>query len=154
VSDVTVIDTDDRRIVRRAVIDAPVADLFALVADPHRHHEIDGSGTLQDKIVGPYELEVGSTFSVGMKQAGVPYTITSTVTAYEPDRLLEWKHPAGHTWRWEFESLGPTSTQVTETWDPTNVALPLWVSFRAFGMPGKNGQGITKTLQGLQKRFA
>jgi len=36
VSDVTVIDTDDRRIVRRAVVNASAADIFALVAGSHR----------------------------------------------------------------------------------------------------------------------
>lgn len=153
-SDVTVIDTDDRRVVRRAVVAAPGADIFALVADPHRHHEIDGSGTVQDKIVGPHALEVGSQFSIGMKQAGFPYTITSRVTAYEADRLVEWRHPAGHRWRWEFETLGPTSTQITESWDPTGTPLPLWLFFRLAGMRRKNAQGITRSLQGLQKRFA
>jgi hypothetical protein len=127
VSDVSVLQTDDRRIARGAVVNAPADDIFALVADPHRHAEIDGSGTVQDKIVGPHELAVGSTFSAGMKQAGLPYTITSTVTAYEPDRLVEWRHPAGHRWRWEFEPIGPTSTRITETWDPTGTPLPLWL---------------------------
>jgi hypothetical protein len=154
VSDVTAIDTDDRRVVRRAVVNASPSEIFALVADPHRHHEIDGSGTVRDKIVRPHQLEVGSRFSVGMKQAGLPYTITSTVTAYEPDHLVEWRHPAGHRWRWEFEQVGPNSTQITETWDPTGTPLPLWLFFRVSGMPRKNTQGITNTLAGLQKRFA
>ena len=130
------------------------ADVFALVADPHRHHEIDGSGTVQAKIVGPHELEVGSRFSAGMKQAGVPYTIASTVTAYEQDRLLEWRHPFGHRWRWEFEQVGPTSTRITETWDPTRTPFPLGLVFRAWRMSQKNAQGISRTLQGLQERFA
>ena len=109
---------------------------------------------MQDKIVGPHDLEIGSRFSAGMKQAGVPYRITSTVTAYEQDRLVEWGHPAGHRWRWEFEQLGPTSRHITETWDPTGTPLPRWLFFSAVGMRGKNAQGIAKTLQGLQERFA
>lgn len=76
------------------------------------------------------------------------------MTAHEQDRLVEWRHPAGHRWRWEFASLGPTSTQITETWDPTGTPLPLWHFFRVAGMRGKNSQGITNTLQGLQERFA
>lgn len=109
---------------------------------------------MQDKIVGPHRLEVGSRFSAGMKQVGVPYTISSTVTAYEQDRLVEWRHPAGHRWRWEFEQVGPTSTQITETRDPTGTPLPLWLFFSVAGMRRKNAQGITNTLQGLQTRFA
>jgi len=89
-----------------------------------------------------------------MRQTGVPYTITSTVTVYEEDRLLEWRHPFGHRWRWEFEQVGPASTRITETWDPTRTPFPLWLVFRASRMSRKNAQGISRTLQGLQERFA
>ena len=52
-----------------------------------------------------------------MKMYGVPYRITSTVTALKPNEVVEWRHPVGHRWRWEFESLSPTLTRVTETFD-------------------------------------
>jgi hypothetical protein len=50
-----------------------------------------------------------------MKQYGVPYKITSTVTAFKADQLLEWQHPAGHRWRWELAEIAPGITQVTKT---------------------------------------
>jgi hypothetical protein len=52
-----------------------------------------------------------------MRMYGVPYRITSTVTAVTPDHLFEWRHPLGHRWRWEFHATSPTSTRVTETFD-------------------------------------
>ena len=52
-----------------------------------------------------------------MRMFGVPYRITSTVTALKPDELIEWRHPFGHHWRWEFDALSPTLTRVTETFD-------------------------------------
>jgi hypothetical protein len=41
-----------------------------------------------------------------MRMFGVPYRITSTVTALKPGALIEWRHPFCHRWRWEFERFG------------------------------------------------
>ena len=40
-------------------------------------------------------LSAGARFTVGMKQYGVPYKITSTVTAFEADREIAWAVTAG-----------------------------------------------------------
>ena len=50
----------------------------------------------------------------------MPYRVTSTVTAFIPGELIEWRHPLGHRWRWEFTALSPTLTRVTETYDYRN----------------------------------
>ena len=86
-----------------------------------------------------------------MKQYGVPYKITSTVTAFEADQLLEWQHPAGHRWRWELTETEPGTTRVTETFDYSTAKAPRLLEI--LGEPGKNAIGITKTLQALQARF-
>lgn len=150
---VTTVDSGSRKITRRVQVTAPAAEIFALVADPHRHPELDGSGTLRTTPVrGPHLLSPGARFSVGMRQYGVPYTITSTVTAFEPDHLVEWRHPLGHRWRWEFTGLGPDSTEVTETFDYTRAVAPRILEL--VGQPAKNAAGITATLQALASRFA
>lgn len=150
---VSSIDAGARRVARRAVVRAPAAAIFALVADPHRHHELDGSGTIRDApVVGPHELSVGAEFSVPMRQHGFRYKIRSRVTAFEPDRLVEWQHPAGHRWRWEFEETSPGTTVVTETFDYSTARAPRLLEL--FGSPKQNAAGITKTLEGLQRRFS
>ena len=100
----------------------------------------------------PERLSEGATFSVGMKQHGVPYKITSKVTAFEDGRLIEWQHPFGHRWRWELEETAPGTTQVTETFDYSTAKVPQLLEL--FGQPRLNGAGITKTLQALAARFA
>ena len=151
-STVTTVDSGARKVTRRVVVQAPAATVFALVADPHRHPELDGSGTVRDiPVEGPHRLSPGATFSVGMKQLGVPYKITSTVTAYEEDRLIEWQHPLGHKWRWEFAETAPGTTQVTETFDYTTAKAPGILELT--GHPAKNGRGITATLEALAARF-
>ena len=146
------VESGPRTVARQVLVRAPAAEVFALVADPHRHPELDGSGTVRpDQVSGPAVLSAGARFTVGMKQYGVPYKITSTVTAFEAGKLLEWQHPAGHRWRWELAEIEPGITQVTETFDYTTSRSPRVLEI--LGQPGKNATGITKTLQALQARF-
>lgn len=146
------IDAGSRKIARKAVVNAPASEIFAMLADPHRHHEIDGSGTVKEKVKGPHALEKGAKFNVAMKQYGLSYKITSKVVAFEQDRLIEWRHPVGHTWRWELTPVSDSITEVTETWDASRT--PAYPMFKLTGMAGKNAQGIEATLEGLQSRFA
>ena len=46
--DVETIDRGARQVARRSTVDAPPEEIFALLADPHRHGELDGSGTVGD----------------------------------------------------------------------------------------------------------
>jgi hypothetical protein len=150
---VETVDTGDRKITCRVRVNASAADLYAILADPHRHPELDGSGTVRDvPIKGPHRVAVGDKFTVGMKQYGVPYKITSTITAAEENRVVEWQHPLGHRWRWEFAELAPGSTEVTETFDYSTAKVPVLIT--ALGMQRKNADGIATTLQRLADRFA
>jgi hypothetical protein len=152
-AEVRTIDSGPRKVTRQVTVSAPAAEIFALVADPHRHPELDGSGTVRDSgVKGPDHLSAGATFSVGMKQYGFPYRITSKVTAFEEGHLVEWQHPLGHRWRWELTEPTPGTTEVTETFDYSTAKAPRVLE--AFGYPAKNGDGISSTLTGLAKRFA
>jgi hypothetical protein len=141
---------------RRVEVAALAAELYALAADPRRHHELDGSGTVHDNIDMPAHLVVGSKFSTKMKMYGVPYRITSTVTELTPNEVVEWRHPVGHRWRWEFEALSPTLTQVTETFDyrdagPVKNKLKY---YERMGFSKGNAAGIEATLTRLRDRYA
>jgi Polyketide cyclase / dehydrase and lipid transport len=153
---VTVVDAGPRRVCRSVEVAAPAAELFAMAADPRRHSELDGSGTVRDNIEAPAKLDVGSKFSTKMKMFGLPYRITSKVTALEPDKLVEWRHPLGHRWRWEFESLAPTSTRVTETFDYHEAgALKNTLKYyELMGFAKANASGIEATLAKLRDRYA
>ena len=126
--------------------------MFAIVIDPHRHPELDGSGTVRDiPIKGPHRLAVGDTFTVGMKQYGLPYKITSTVTDVEDGRVVEWQHPLGHRWRWEMVETAPGTTEVTETFDYSTAKVKAVITL--LGQDKQNAAGITSTLERLAKRF-
>jgi hypothetical protein len=100
-------------------------------------------------------LVPGAKFSTKMRMFGVPYRITSTVTAIRPDELIEWRHPVGHRWRWEFTALTPTLTRVTETFDYRD-AGPIKDKLRSYprmGFVKSNAAGIEATLTQLCERY-
>ncbi|APT13323.1 MULTISPECIES: SRPBCC family protein [Mycobacterium avium complex (MAC)] len=152
---VTVVDRGPRQVSRRVDVAAPAAQLYALVADPRRHHELDGSGTVRDNISVAAKLVEGSKFSTHMRMFGLPYRITSTITELKPNEVVEWRHPLGHRWRWEFESLSPTRTRVTETFDYRDAgALKNRLKYyERMGFAKANAAGIEATLAKLRDRY-
>jgi uncharacterized protein YndB with AHSA1/START domain len=105
-------------------IAAPPEAIFAILVDPRRHREIDGSGTVRDAKGEPQELELGSRFGMSMKM-GLPYSMVSTVIEFEPNRRIAWqtngptfigKYVGGRIWRYELEPA-PGGTLVRESWD-------------------------------------
>lgn len=154
-SPVTSVDTGPQQVSCQVIVSAEARAIFDLVADPHRHPDLDGSGTVRVREVkGPDRLRVGAKFGVGMTMQpfGIPYAITSTCTAFEENRLVEWQHPMGHKWRWAFSAAGPGATTVTETFDYSTAKVPALI--RLTGFDKKNEVGITKTLEALVERFA
>ena len=152
---VTAVDAGRNQVSRSVEVHAPAADLFAIVADPRRHHELDGSGTVGENIRAPQRLVAGARFTTKMTMFGVPYRITSTVTAMKPDELIEWRHPVGHHWRWEFAPLTPTITRVTETFDyrDTGLLKDRLKYYERMGFAKRNAAAIEATLTKLRNRY-
>jgi hypothetical protein len=153
---ISVVDAGPRQVSRSVEVAAPAAELFAYVADPRRHQEVDGSGTVRENVKAPATLAAGERFSTKMRLLGLPYRITSTVTAVTPGALIEWRHPFGHRWRWEFDEISPTLTRVTETFDfrqagPVKNALNYYT---LTGFVKSNARGIEATLGKLRDRYS
>jgi uncharacterized protein YndB with AHSA1/START domain len=117
--------TDPRDIetVERTIPQPPEA-IFAFLADPRRHHEIDGSGAVRDVKTGPERVKLGDQFSMAMK-LGIPYTMVSTIIEFEDNRRIAWqsrspglmgRFTGGRIWRYELEPVSG-GTHVRETWD-------------------------------------
>jgi len=116
--------TDDVISVER-VIPAPPEKIFDLLADPARHRDIDGSGTVREAKQGSERLALGSKFGMSMKM-GMPYSMMNEVIAYEDNRSIAWQTRApsswaaklggGRIWRYDLEPVDG-GTLVRETWD-------------------------------------
>lgn len=149
---VQTIDAGKNQVSRRAVIQAPVEELFDLIANPHRHHELDGSGSVKNIVSGSERMAEGEPFKMAMHLFGMDYRSTSTPTQVRENEVVEWQVRGLQKWRWELRSLGPDATEVTETWDVRGMRLaPI---FKATGFFGRNGKGIEETLTRLQQRYA
>jgi uncharacterized protein YndB with AHSA1/START domain len=137
------------------LIPAPAEKIFELLADPSRHAEIDGSGTVVRSKEGSQRLALGSKFGMSMK-AGLPYSMVSTVVELEPNRRIAWQtRPAqsymrwlagGRVWRYELEPA-EGGTLVRESWDITQEAHRRAVR----PLRSKVVDSMTKTLQRIEE---
>ena len=139
-----------RSLSRSAVVPAPPAQVFDLLADPRRHPEIDGSGTVRGVVSGPDRLRLGSRFGMRMR-LGLPYVIRNEVVELVPDERIAWRHFGHHVWRYELEPLG-TGTRVTETFDWSTSLSPRGLEL--LGIPARNARSIEATLDRLVGRFS
>ena len=112
--------TAPRTTAARIVIDTPAQQIFDLIADPRCHPLFDGSGTLQGNISGPERLYLGAEFGMAMK-IKLPYRITNKVVAFEDGRQISWCHLMKWTWSYDLKDMGDGRTEVTETFDASDI---------------------------------
>ena len=120
-------------------IGAPASVIFPILADPGRHHELDGSGMVRGVVSGTTISAVGDVFVMHMyfDELG-DYQMINHVVEYQPDRRIGWEPEAGRghpnaepdaerpaRWgqRWTFKLTpdGPDATVVTEIFDCSQV---------------------------------
>jgi uncharacterized protein YndB with AHSA1/START domain len=136
-------------------VKAPPEKVFALLADPSRHRDIDGSGTVRDAVGGSTRLSLGARFGMDMK-AGAPYRMVNEVVEFEDGRRIAWQaRPdsswaataiGGRIWRYELEPRDG-GTLVRETWDIRQERFPPLV----WGLRGLTRLSIHRTLDRIEK---
>lgn len=121
--------TGERFVVNRT-IDAPPADIFAVLADPARHQDTEPGDWVRDAIDPEPITGTGQIFAVNMylKLAGGHYVMHNLVNEFEKDRTIGWlpgqlddagNHvPGGWSWRYDLVPTGD-GTDVTLTYDWT-----------------------------------
>lgn len=107
----------------RIEVHAPAQRIFDLIADPRRHPEFDGSGTVRGAVSGPERLNLGARFGMAMR-IGLPYRIGNEVVEFEEGRRIAWRHAGHHRWRYELEPIDESRTMVTETFDGSTARFP------------------------------
>ncbi|UNO38883.1 SRPBCC family protein [Streptomyces sp. MST-110588] len=132
---------------RSIIIAALPSTVFSVLADPRRHADFDGSGTVKNAVSGPARLGLGDTFKTAMKLFGVRYQIVNTVVEFEADRRIAWCHPGKHRWRYELEAVDG-ATRVVETCDFST--SPVRGLLLRTPWPRWNAEGIEKTLPRLK----
>lgn len=129
--------------------------IFAVISDPERHPDLDGSGTVRRVRASRLPLSVGSHFDMHMKR-GFSYSTRNTVTALERDRAIAWTtRPitfplsmliGGRTWSYTLEPVGD-GTRVTQTWD----VRPEKNGWLVKPLAGDPRADMTSTLERLER---
>ena len=83
---------DGDRVSVQRLIAAPPERIFDLLADPARHSEIDGSGTVVKPRSSRGERRLGLGDSFGMEMNwNVAYSTKNVVTEFEENRRIAWR---------------------------------------------------------------
>jgi hypothetical protein len=127
---------------------APVARMFAILADPTTHSAIDGTGWVQEATDQAPLTEVGQLFRMDMYHGNHPdgdYRVVNKVAVFDPPRAIGWLTGTekadgslefgGWTWRYDLAPLGPAETEVTLTYDWSAVppSIREYIQFPPFG---------------------
>ncbi len=90
-------DTADVVTVERTIKADPQA-IFDLLADPNRHRDIDGSGTVREaKDSSAPRLSMGAKFGMSMK-LGAPYSMLNEVIEYDEPKRIAWQTRPPSSW--------------------------------------------------------
>jgi uncharacterized protein YndB with AHSA1/START domain len=132
----------------RTIKAAPEA-VFAVLADPSAHADIDGTGWVRDSLDGGRITAAGQVFRMAMYHPNHPdkdYKIANLVEVFDEPRAIAWKPGTespetgelsfgGWTWRYDLESTGPSRTTVTLTYDWSAVPSEVreYIEFPPFG---------------------
>jgi hypothetical protein len=110
-------------------IGASASDIFAILTDPVRHLDLDGSEMLRGAVTTARISGVGDVFVMRMYFAALgEYEMNNHVVEYEPDRRIGWEPEAGrghsgeggrwgHRWSYQLTPVGHGETVVTEIYD-------------------------------------
>lgn len=139
-------------------IPAPPERIFDLLADPARHSEIDGSGTVQHSNSAGQRLQLGDSFGMSMK-VGARYSTRNEVVELEENRRIAWrtfqgpltKITSGRTWRYELKPVDG-GTRVRETWDISTEAAPARPFLRR--MADTTRRNMEQTLERIEQIVA
>jgi Polyketide cyclase / dehydrase and lipid transport len=155
------VDTE-RYVVTRSIAASP-EEIFAVLADPCRHHNTEPGDWVRDAVDTAPITRTGQIFAMNMylTQAGGDYVMYNLVNVFEVDRAIGWmpgqldtagNHaPAGWSWRYDLAPHGDR-TDVTLTYDWS--ATPEDFRDRVGGMPRFPEDYLAASLATLARSVA
>ena len=135
-------------------INAPVEQVWDLLATPEQHRRFDGSDMVGKSLTPGKLTKVGDVFTMEMYYSSPElkqnYVTDNHVTVLESLRCVEWavapagKELLGWTWRYELEASGPASTRVTLIHDWSGTPEP---TIRRFSVPLVSREQLAGSLE-------
>ena len=124
------------RVTASTTIEAAPEAVFAVLADPSAHADIDGTGWVRESQDGDRITAAGQVFRMAMYHPNHPdkdYKMANRVEVFDEPRAIAWQPGqespetgelsfGGWIWRYDLEATGPSRTTVTLTYDWSAVA--------------------------------
>lgn len=120
----------DENVSATTIIAAPAEAVFAVLADPAKHAEIDGTGWVREPVDGTPLTGAGQVFRMTMYHPNHPegtYETANRVKVFDAPNAISWETGydagdgtlgfGGWIWRYDLTSAGPSGTKVTLSYD-------------------------------------
>ncbi|KAA0024431.1 hypothetical protein [Antrihabitans cavernicola] len=127
------------------------ASIFAVLANPAKHVEMDGSGMLVLARAPEVITAVGQIFAMSMKdEQGRSYEVDNHVAAFDADRHIAWlpgaagAEPLGIRWDWVLEPT-ETDTRVTQRCDWSQVTNERYLA--TFTLPRVSAEKMRASIE-------
>jgi hypothetical protein len=137
------------RVAVSTTIEAAPEAVFAVLADPSAHADIDGTGWVRRSLGGERITTAGQVFRMAMYHEGHPdkdYEMANRVEVFDEPSAIAWQPGTespdtgelsfgGWTWRYDLEATVPSRTTVTLTYDWSAVPPQVreYIRFPPFG---------------------
>src|SRR5436190_15764126 len=122
---------ETERVSASRTIEAGSEAVFAVLADPSAHADIDGTGWVRASLDGDRITAAGQVFRMAMYHPNHPdkdYKIANLVEVFDEPRAIAWKPGTespetgelsfgGWIWRYDLEALAASRSHVTLTYD-------------------------------------
>jgi hypothetical protein len=140
---------ETERVTASTTIEASRDAVFAVLADPSAHADIDGTGWVREALDGDRITAAGQVFRMAMYHENHPdkdYKIANRVQVFDEPRAIAWQPGqespetgelgfGGWIWRYDLKASGPSRTNVTLTYDWSAVPPDIreYLHFPPFG---------------------
>ena len=149
----------EERMIATITIQAPVSDVFGILADPSTHAAIDGTGWVRESLDGKPITQMGQVFRMAMyhqNYGGMHYEMANRVETFDRPRTIAWRPGqgaddanldfGGWVWRYDLAPSGPAGTEVTLTSDWSEVPQEIRDHI---GFPPFDPQHLDNSLKNL-----
>ena len=121
---------ETERVTASTTIEAAPEAVFAVLADPSAHADIDGTGWVRESLDGDRITAAGQVFRMAMyheNHRGMHYEVANRVEVFQQPHAIAWLPGqgaddanldfGGWIWRYDLEPVGDDRTEVTLTYD-------------------------------------